>query len=272
MTPTAAPDDATVEAILQHTWIPSGGEGWAELAALSDAVDAIRRSADEAVPPTAELARRIALGDFAGVTPAPPIRPHGVRARLARRYAMMSLRARLVALVAVLFTGVTGVAAAGALPGPAQDGFETVVESVTPIEFDDGAPPSDGAEFGQDVSEDAQDDGVDGQEVSEDAQELGNRPDDPGAGHEPELPDLPTTVPTTPGEHRPDEPGRPEDGDQGQPDEGDQGQDENGQSDEHRPEQGDQGQDDAGRPEQAVPDQAQDDQGDQGEDGDQDGD
>ena len=207
MTTTALSDDATVEAILQRTWIPSGGDGWADLAALADAVDAIRRSADDAVPPTAELARRIATGDFAGVTPTPPAQDDSARARLRRRLAAMSLRTRAVTVLAAGVTGLTGVAAAGALPGPAQDGVESVIESVTPIEFDDGAG------FGQDVSDDAQDGGVDGQEVSEDAHELGRRPEDPSdQGRDPALPDLPTQVPTTPGEHRPDDPGRPADG------------------------------------------------------------
>lgn len=204
MTTTALSDDATVEAILQRTWIPSGGDGWADLAALAETVDAIRRSADDAVPPTAELARRIATGDFAGITPTPPAQDDSARARLRRRLATMSLRSRAVTVLAAGVTGLTGVAAAGALPGPAQDGVESVIESVTPIEFDDGAG------FGQDVSDDAQDGGVDGQEVSEDAHELGRGPEDPG--HEPALPELPTQVPTTPGEHRPDDPGRPADG------------------------------------------------------------
>lgn len=203
MTRTVLPDDATVDAILQRTWIPSGGDGWADLVALADTVAAIRRSADEAVPPTAELARRIATGDFAGVTPTPPAPDHTVRARLGRRLAAMSLRTRAVVVLVAGCTGLTGAAAAGALPDTAQQRVESVVEAVTPISFDDGAG------FGQDVAEDAQDGGVDGREVSEDAQEPGHHPSDQ-SGHETALPDLPTQVPTTPGEHRPDDPGRPE--------------------------------------------------------------
>lgn len=202
MTPTTVPDDATLEAILRGVRTPPGAQ---DLTALSEAVEAIRRSADEAVPPTAELARRIALGDFAGVAPSPLPRGHTVRARLGRRVAAMSLRTRAVVALAAIFTGFTGVAAAGALPDAAQQRVESVVETVTPISFDDPQ------EFGEDVAEDARDGGVDGQEVSEDAQELGGKPDDPGEGHEPELPGLPTTVPTTPGEHRPDDPGQPDD-------------------------------------------------------------
>ncbi|WP_157575053.1 hypothetical protein [Jiangella muralis] len=117
----------------------------------------------------------------------------------------MSMRTRAAVVLAAIFTSFTGVAAAGALPDAAQQRVESVIETVTPISFDEPG------EFGQDVAEDAQDGGVDGQEVSEDAQELGGKPDDPGEGHEPVLPDLPTTVPTTPGEHRPDDPGRPDD-------------------------------------------------------------
>ncbi|WP_162605411.1 hypothetical protein [Jiangella ureilytica] len=208
MTRTALPDDATVEAILQRTWIPSGGDGWADLAALADAVAAIRRCADAAVPPRAELARRIAAGDFTGVTPTPPDPDLTARARLRRRLAAMSHRTRAVAVLAAGFTGLTGVAAAGSLPDSAQQRVESVIEAVTPISFDDHAG------FGQDVADDAQDGGVDGQEVSEDAHELGEHPGNRPAdqGREPVLPELPTQVPTTPAEHRPDDPGRPEDG------------------------------------------------------------
>lgn len=205
MNRTTVTDDATVEAILRGVRIPPGGHDLAELTALSEAVEAIRRSADEAVPATAELARRIVLGDFAGIAPTPPPRHHTVRVRLRRRVAAMSLRTRAVVGLAAIFTGFTGVAAAGALPDTAQQRVESVIEAVTPITFDE---PD---EFGQDVAEDAQDGGVDGQEVSDDAQDLGNKPDGPGDGHEPVLPDLPTTVPTTPGEHRPDDPGKPDD-------------------------------------------------------------
>ncbi|RIQ22321.1 hypothetical protein [Jiangella rhizosphaerae] len=206
MTRTTVPDDATVEAILRGVRIPPGGPDLPELAALSDAVEAIRRSADEAVPPTAELARRIALGDFAGIAPSPPPHVHPVRARLGRRVAAMSMRTRAVVALAAIFTGFTGVAAAGALPDAAQQRVESVIETVTPISFGES---DEAGEFGQDVAEDAQDGGVDGQEVSEDAQELGNKPDDPG--HDPTLPPLPTPVPTTPGDHRPDTPGQPDD-------------------------------------------------------------
>ena len=230
MTRTSVPDDATVEAILRRTWIPSGGEDPPELTALSVAVEAIRRSADEAVPPTAELARRIALGDFAGFAPSPLAHGRTVRARIGERVAAMSMRTRAAAVLAAIFTSFTGVAVAGALPDAAQQRVESVIETVTPISFDDSA------EFGQDVAEDAQDGGVDGQEISEDAQDLGNKPADPGhePGHEPVLPELPTTVPTTPGEHRPDQPGEPGQGDdQGAPGQGDQ--DEPGQGDQDQP-------------------------------------
>ncbi|TDD64611.1 hypothetical protein E1262_27780, partial [Jiangella aurantiaca] len=205
MTRTTVPDDATVEAILRGVRIPLGGPDLPELTALSDAVDAIRRSADEAVPPTAELARRIALGDFAGIAPSRPPRYHALRVRLGRKVAAMSMRTRAVVALAAMFTGFTGVAAAGALPDAARQRVESVIETVTPISFDEPG------EFGRDIADDAQDGGVDDQEISDDAQELGNQPGDPGEGHEPVLPDLPTEAAPTADDHRPDTPGQPED-------------------------------------------------------------
>jgi hypothetical protein len=73
---------------------------------------------------------------------------------------------------------VTAGGAAGVLPGPAQGAVSTAVETVTPFSFPDGAGGS--ADFGNRVSTDARDGGVDGATISAEAQLSGqaNLPDD----------------------------------------------------------------------------------------------
>jgi hypothetical protein len=175
-------------------------------------VHAYRDASRRPVPPSRELAARMAAGAFGGTTarrrPADEIPNHrGLpaaatwrwrRARMAvlsglataaAKLATLSTAAKVGAGVTVALVGIGTAGAAGALPEPAQDRFDTVVESVT---GDPTPGPDENAEFGQRVSEDARDGGVDGQQISEEARLRGGRP---GPG---ELPDP-----------APDEAGRP---------------------------------------------------------------
>lgn len=124
------------------------------------------------------------------------------------KLAGMSVAAKALAGIAVATAGVGTAGFADALPDPAQARFEHVVESVTPITFPDQANQN--SEFGEEVSEDARDGGVDGEEISEKAREQGEarRPTElPTAGPErpgpPADPGKPTELPT------PDQPGPP---------------------------------------------------------------
>jgi hypothetical protein len=101
--------------------------------------------------------------------------------------------AKASAGIAVALASIGTAGAAGVLPDAAQDRFDTVVESVNSTE--DPRPADENAEFGQRVSEDAQDGGVDGGEISEQARQQGD-------AHRPEQ--LPT-----PAAGQPAEPGRP---------------------------------------------------------------
>lgn len=172
-------DDETVEAVLR------GEFAQPELRPLVEVVGALRATAALPARPSAELVTRIAAGDFAGV-PAAAFDPRGGVAETPRgkvgqvvhagrsKLAAMSTRAKVAVGLAAGITALTGVSAAGALPDAAQDRVESVIEVVTPITFDDEP-----AEFGQDVSDDARDGGVDGQDVSERARDA-HHPDEPG--------------------------------------------------------------------------------------------
>jgi hypothetical protein len=150
-------DDASVEAVLR------GGTVAPDLVPLVDIVSAIRAAATQPVRPSGELAERMASGVFGTDQP----RSRSKAGTMSSKLAAMSLRAKVAAGCAVALTGLTGVTAAGALPDAAQERVETMIESVTPIDFVDRA------EFGQEVADDAQDGGVDGQEISERAKEQG---------------------------------------------------------------------------------------------------
>lgn len=199
MTRTLA-DDVTVEDILRGARIPAGDAPW-ELEALSVVVEAIRRSAVEAVPATPELARRIALGDFSGVEPFPAPRRRHARRRIRRRVGAMSLRTRVAVVVAAIVTSTTGMAAAGALPDAAQK----VIESVTPISFDDGDSPGHVDGPAEDAPEDPQsvdtpgEDAPGGQPAAEEAPDQADEPgDQDGPEADPVVPEPPAVVPVTP--------------------------------------------------------------------------
>jgi hypothetical protein len=208
-------DDATAEALFAGQPVPPA------LEPLIAALAAYRRAADRPVRPSRELAAALATGEFAATAvPCRPVvwdrdgrgrRPAAGRRRrpsrmpavevvavAAAKLAGLSLAAKALAGVAIATVGVGTAGFAGALPGPAQERFDTVVESVTPISFPDRA--SENAEFGEEVSEDARDGGVDGTEISEKARQLGDQ-------HAPV--ELPAVVPGTAGQ--PAQPGPPSD-------------------------------------------------------------
>jgi hypothetical protein len=167
-------DDATVEGVLR------GGPVPADLEPLAAALSSLRERQEQPVRPSAELAARMATGDFASAVAPRPSRRSAGRHAARRRLATLPLRARIAAGSLLALGGLASATAAGALPDEAQQRMEAVIEAVTPFEF------SDSSEFGQDVSDDARDGGVDGDEINERAKEQGRQPDDPGVGETPE--------------------------------------------------------------------------------------
>lgn len=214
-------DDATAEAVLRGDDVP------AEFEPLVSAIAALRSAPQPPVRPTAELATRMAAGDFAGSRASGRGRysagRRSVRNRSARvRLAALPLRAKIAAAVALAGGGLATATVAGALPEPAQQRVQSVIESVTPIEF--RAP----ADFGREVADDARDGGVDGREVREKARQLGANPDraaEPGSGRaaapgsdrpgpprdtkRPTVPSLPHPTPRPPDDVVPADPSRP---------------------------------------------------------------
>jgi len=153
-------DDASVEAVLRGSAIAP------ELEPLAGLVRAIRMAGAQSVQPSHKLADRMASGVFVIDRPDRRTKVGMTLSKLAA----MSLRTKVAIGSAVALTGLTGVTAAGALPDAAQQRVETMIESVTPIDFPDRA------EFGQEVAEDAKDGGVDGQQIGEQAREQGRQP------------------------------------------------------------------------------------------------
>lgn len=208
-------DEATAERIL------AGRAASAELESVATVMRALREVSSQPVRPSDTLREQMAAGVFTG-GPVYSYRPAtgGLVRRTARRVrivvvakiARMRLVTKLAAAglaAAVLSASTAGFA--GSLPEPVQDRFETVVESVTPYHFPEktgggrvgptedpqGVDPEDGgtdrpSESGGEVSEDANDGGVEGPEVSEDARE-----EDRGRPT-----DLPTPAQDAPGRQR----------------------------------------------------------------------
>lgn len=161
-------DDATVEAVLR------GGPVPADLEPLATAVGALRALSGQPVRPSDELAARMATGDFASAVAPRPSRRSAGRHAARRRFAALPLRVKVAASSVLALGGLASATAAGALPEPAQEQVEWVIEAVTPFEF------TDSKDFGEEVSDDAKDGGVEGWEISEDAKEQGNQPEDVG--------------------------------------------------------------------------------------------
>lgn len=155
-------DDDAAEALLRGLAVPP------DLEPLAGMVQAIRSVAICPVPPSPELAERMASGDFA----TSPVERRTRTGQTLSKFAALSLRAKVVTGLAATMSGLTAATAAGALPDAAQARVETTIESITPIDFPDRA------EFGREIAEDAQDGGVDGQEISETARDQDRQPAD----------------------------------------------------------------------------------------------
>jgi hypothetical protein len=226
-------DDLTAEELL------AGRPVAPELESLATMLRALQEVAEQPAPPSAELAARMAAGDF-------PLVATGTQHSAAGRFERLAVRQRLrrvfgtgdntvvrvvgrlaAAGVAVSVLGVGTAGFAGSLPSPVQNRFEHVVESVTPYRFEPpaggyrdeprpsgpttpagipgelpgGAVPGDGQPGDAGVGDDAG--GIDPGEVGEDARDFGI-PDgrQPGPGQQP-------GPPVGPGDEQPGPPGPP---------------------------------------------------------------
>jgi hypothetical protein len=187
-------DDRTAEALLQgHP--PVDRPELDDVAALAAEV---RELASGPTPlPTGALARLLEdgftpAGDHPGVRQE---RPTGGRRRLT---AGSSLTARAAGALAFVLAGVTGAAAADALPAPVQDRVASVVERTTAIDLPDSADHRpDPRQHGPAVAADAKDGGVDGRAMGDQAHDEAAPPAVPSAKPSP----LPGGPPTAPGQH-----------------------------------------------------------------------
>lgn len=202
-------DDLTAETLL------SGRPVAGEFEALVPVVEAYRALGRRPVAPRGELAARMVTGVFTSTAGPGRVAADRVDGRGPRAVAGSKWRRIRMAIVGGLATAAAKVAglsvatkasaglmiaaasigtagAAGVLPDQAQAGFDRVVETV--IQPETPATPDENAEFGQEVSEDAKDGGVDGAEISERARQQGelHRPDGvPAPGEEGKPSDLP---------------------------------------------------------------------------------
>jgi hypothetical protein len=162
------------------------------------------------VRPSADLAQRLASGDFSGISPA-PLTPEPAPHRLRTWLAGVSPRARVVTGAVVLFTGLTAATAAGALPGGAQARVESIIETVTPISFQRDEPEPEVVDV-----EDAPGSGRDQPFTTEPGQS--GAPEDPGSPvtQPPGKPETPPGKPDSPG--NPDKPEDKPENPPGQPD------------------------------------------------------
>jgi hypothetical protein len=219
-------DDLTAEELL------AGRPVAPELDSLATMLRALQEVAEQPVPPSAELAARMAAGDFPLVAAGAQHSAVGwferraVRHRLRRVFGTGSTAVRVAgrlaaAGVAVSVLGVGTAGFAGSLPSPVQNRFEHVVESVTPFRFEPpagghrneselrpgeptgptGTPGEQPGDAG--VGEDARTGGVDGGEVGEDARDAGI----PGGGQP--GPGQQSGLPVEPGDGQPGPPGLP---------------------------------------------------------------
>jgi hypothetical protein len=137
-------DDASIEALFRNEPVPE------ELAAVAGAVGVLRSAAQRPVLPSAELAERMATGDFGDALPEPVPTSSGTH----RKPSQLSVRTKVAIGALAGFFGLTAATVAGALPAPLQAGLETIVELVTPIEIDHDVPEQDSPpEEGQSVGD-----------------------------------------------------------------------------------------------------------------------
>jgi hypothetical protein len=174
-------DERTVEAVLAGRSLPEGREELHDLAAFCADVRATFDGAP-APAPSDELAAFIAAGTAAEPTPltrrTSRMRAQTLRRVVVTKLATAGLLAKAGMAVAATATVVGGVGAAGALPTPAQDAFDRAVGNEARADLPEEAG------FGQDVSTDARDGGVDGGEISDEARARAEerRDDDGGNG------------------------------------------------------------------------------------------
>jgi hypothetical protein len=126
-------DDASIEALLRNEPVPE------ELVAVAGAVGVLRSAARRPVLPSAELAERMATGDFGDAVPEPVPSASGAHRKAPR----MGVRAKVAIGALASCCGLTVASVAGALPAPLQEGLETFVELVTPVEIDHDVPEQD---------------------------------------------------------------------------------------------------------------------------------
>jgi hypothetical protein len=126
-------DDASIEALFRNEPVPE------ELAAVAVAVGVLRSAAHRPVLPSAELAERMATGNFGDALPEPVSTVPGAH----RKLPQMGVRAKVAIGALAGFFGLTVATVAGALPAPLQMGLETLVELVTPVEIDHDVPEQD---------------------------------------------------------------------------------------------------------------------------------
>ena len=129
-------DDASIEALFRNESVPE------ELAAVAGAVGVIRSAAQWPVQPSAELAERMATGDFGDTLLEPVATVRGAH----RKSPQLSVRAKVAIGALAAFSGLTAATVAGALPAPLQDGLEIVVELVTPVEIEHDVPEQDSSQ------------------------------------------------------------------------------------------------------------------------------
>jgi len=126
-------DDASIEALFSNEPVPE------DLAAVAGAVGVLRSAAQRPVLPSAELAERMATGDFGDALPEPVPTIPGAH----RKPSQLSVRAKVAIGALAGFFGLTVATVAGALPAPLQEVLETVVELVIPVEIDHDVPEQD---------------------------------------------------------------------------------------------------------------------------------
>ncbi|MFP5375580.1 MAG: hypothetical protein ACLGIO_02210 [Acidimicrobiia bacterium] len=206
-------DDAAIEALF------TGNGAGGEPGSLAAFAGELRRMAKGPVPaPSVPLATMLAEGLFtekgdlpvtaASNVPGPAPQAAGLpkwrRRKMIEFLAGLSVAAKAAFGVSMAAASVTAAGAAGVLPAPAQSAVANAVEAVTPFSFPDGA--ADEAEFGERVSTDARDGGVDGRAVADEAKneggdDEGGRPAEPGqngldqANTTPAAGHVPTAVP-----------------------------------------------------------------------------
>lgn len=120
--------------------------GRPELDSLAASISDVRRASLEVAPqPSEALAAYLeqpALGVSAGTEPTPL---KGIK-KMVAPFSGLGIAAKIAAATGVLALGITGVGAAGALPGGAQQAFDDVVSTIVPSEeTSDGGSIGDGA-------------------------------------------------------------------------------------------------------------------------------